>query len=153
MKEPALLFLRLSLAYLLLAWGADKLVNPSHGAAVAERFYAGLFGGERWMPLYGGAQITLALLLALGWFRRFVYPVVAAITGVTLLGVWRSVVDPWGWVLDGSNALFLPSLTIFAATLALWALREEDRLALDSRRTGGGTRGPGEVRVPTTPAR
>lgn len=43
------------------------------------------------------------------------------ITGVTLAGVWRSIVDPWGWYLTGTNALFYPSVVIFAGVLVLLA--------------------------------
>ncbi|MBD0319954.1 MAG: DoxX family membrane protein, partial [Gemmatimonadetes bacterium] len=103
MKQAALLFLRLTIAYLLVIWGADKLANPEHGLAVSRMFYGGLFGGRALMPAYGVAQIALGGLLALGVGRRFLYPAAAAITGTTLLGVWRSVADPWGWYLEGSN--------------------------------------------------
>lgn len=146
MKARALLLLRLSIAYLLVIWGADKLVNPAHGLVVSEHFYGGLFGGRGLMPAYGTAQIVLGAALGLGIARRYVYPVVAAITGVTLMGVWRSVVDPWGWYLEGSNVLFYPSSIIFAAVLALWALREEDRLALDARGRGRRPPPPSDVR-------
>jgi putative oxidoreductase len=47
--------------------------------------------------------------------------------------VFKSVVDPWGWVLTGTNALFYPSLIIFAASLLLIAFREEDTRVLDKR--------------------
>lgn len=134
MKKGALLLLRLSIAYLLLIWGTDKLVDPDHGLAVSRGFYAGLFGGRALMPVYGAVQIALGALLALGVARRLLYPAVAAITGTTLLGVWRSVVDPWGWYLEGSNVLFYPSAVVFAAVLVLWALRDEDVLALEGRR-------------------
>ncbi|HEX8359335.1 MAG TPA: hypothetical protein VF613_04480 [Longimicrobium sp.] len=128
MKKAALLFLRLTIAYLLVIWGADKLVNPEHGLVVSKMFYGGLFGGRALMPVYGAVQIALGALLALGVGRRFLYPAVAAITGTTLLGVWRSVADPWGWYLEGSNVLFYPSAVVFAAVLVLWALRDEDLL-------------------------
>jgi uncharacterized membrane protein YphA (DoxX/SURF4 family) len=129
MKAGTLLFLRLTIAYLLVIWGADKLANPEHGLAVSRMFYGGLFGGRALMPAYGVAQIALGGLLALGIGRRFVYPAVAAITGTTLLGVWRSVADPWGWYLEGSNVLFYPSAVVFAAVLVLWAWRDQDVLA------------------------
>jgi uncharacterized membrane protein YphA (DoxX/SURF4 family) len=133
MKRYTLLFLRLSVAYLLLIWGVDKLVDPAHGLAVSTGFYAGLFGGRALMPVYGAVQIALGALLAAGLARRYVYPAVAAITGTTLLGVWKSVVDPWGWYLEGSSVLFYPSLIIFAAVLVLWAASADDVLALDTR--------------------
>ena len=130
MKRGTLLFLRLTIAYLLAIWGADKLVNPEHGLTVSKMFYGGLFGGRSLMPAYGVVQIALGALLALGIGRRLLYPAVAAITATTLLGVWRSVADPWGWYLEGSNVLFYPSAVIFAAVLVLWAWRDEDRLVV-----------------------
>lgn len=134
MKKGTLLLLRLSIAYLLIIWGADKFADPDHGLAVSRAFYAGLFGGRALMPVYGAAQIALGALLVAGVARRRVYPAVAAITGTTLLGVWRSVVDPWGWYLEGSNVLFYPSAVVFAAVLVLWAWRDEDLLAVGPRR-------------------
>jgi len=68
-----------------------------------------------------------------GAFRRFTYPALLIITGSTLLGVWRSIIDPWGWYLEGSNVLFFPSLIIFAAALVLYGFRVEDALAVDRR--------------------
>jgi hypothetical protein len=49
----------------------------------------------------------------------------------------RSVVDPWGWVLQGANVLFYPSVIIFAGAWVLWAFRDADALALDARRDRG----------------
>jgi putative oxidoreductase len=129
-KRWSLFVLRISLALLMLVWGADKLVNPEHGARVAERFYFGIMASERLIPLLGVAQMGLAVLLALGLFRRFTYLALAAVTGMTLIGVWRSVLDPLGLWLGGGNLLFFPSLIIFAAVVVLIAFRDEDRLAL-----------------------
>ena len=63
MKAWTLLFLRVSLGWLLVIWGADKVINVEHGLA-------------------------------------------------------------------GSNALFYPSLIIFAASLLLIAFRDEDTLVV-----------------------
>ncbi|MGQ0712157.1 MAG: DoxX family membrane protein [Gemmatimonadaceae bacterium] len=133
-KAYTLLFLRLSLGLLMLVWGADKLVNPSHGVAVAQGFYFGLLGTQALMPVLGIAQLALGLLVMLGLWRRYAYVVLAAVTGITLIGVWRSVLDPWGWYLEGANALFFPSLIIFAGVLVLFAFRDEDGLVLKRRR-------------------
>jgi uncharacterized membrane protein YphA (DoxX/SURF4 family) len=132
-RAAALLALRLSLALLMLVWGADKFANPEHGVQVAAHFYGGLFGGRGMMPVLGALQLALGLLVALGALRRWSYPALAVVTGVTMLGVWRSVVDPWGWWLEGANVLFFPSLIIFAAVLVLLAFRAEDTIALDAR--------------------
>ena len=131
-KALSLLALRASLGALMIVWGLDKLVNPAHGVAVAKHFYLGLLGSASLMPVLGVAQLALGALVLAGVARRYTHPALAAVTGVTLLGVWRSVVDPWGWVLEGGNALFFPSLIIFAGALVLNAFRAEDVIALDA---------------------
>lgn len=123
-----LLALRASLGLLMVVWGADKLANPAHGVAVADGFYFGLLGAPALMPALGVAQIVLGLLVVVGLLRRFTHPLLAAVTGATLVGVWRSVLDPWGWWLERTNALFFPSLIIFAGALVLLAFRDADRL-------------------------
>ena len=75
-------------------------------------------------------RLSLGLLVVLGLLRRVTCPALLAVTAVTLVGVWQSVVDPWGWHLEGTNALFVPSLIIFAAALVLLAVRDEDHLVL-----------------------
>ena len=122
-QARALLALRISLGLLMLVWGADKLVNPAHGMRVAERVYFGLPSPRALMPVFGVAQCALGVLVMLGVRQRVTLTVLAAITGLTLAGVWRSIVDPWGWYLPGTNALFFPSLIIFAGTLVLRAFR------------------------------
>ncbi|MGH7663276.1 MAG: DoxX family protein [Gemmatimonadaceae bacterium] len=132
-RHGTLLFLRVSMGLLMLVWAVDKFVNPEHGVAVAEHFYFGVLSAPSAMPLLGAVQIALGLLVLAGAARRYVYPLLAFVTGVTMIGVWRSIVDPWGWYMDGANALFFPSLIIFAAVLVLIAFRDEDRLSLDAR--------------------
>jgi len=146
--QQALLILRLSIALLMIVWGADKLANPGHGAVVAERFYFGLLSARSIMPALGVAQIALGLLVAAGLWRRYAYPVLAAVTGLTLVGVWRSVVDPWGWYLEGTNALFFPSLIVFAGVLVLLAFRDVETLVLDRGAARENRAGPGPARAP-----
>jgi hypothetical protein len=50
---------------------------------------------------------------------------------VSALGVWKSIVDPWGWYLEGTNVLFYPSLIILAGSLVLLTFLEFDNVALD----------------------
>ncbi len=126
----ALLFLRISIGALMLVWGVDKFANPEHGVRVAKGFYFGLLASGQAMPVLGALQILMGVLVVVGALRRFVYPALAVVTGITLLGVWRSIIDPWGWMLEGANALFFPSLIIFAAVLVLIAVRDTDRIAL-----------------------
>lgn len=134
MKQGTLLLLRASIGILMVLWGIDKLVNVRHGVAVSDGFYGGVFSAPLLLQLFGALQVLLGLGVVLGIARRLLYPFLLAITGVTVVGVWKSVLDPWGWVLEGSNVLFYPSLIIFAGALVLWAFRDEDALVLLGRR-------------------
>ena len=150
----ALLALRVALGLLMLVWGADKLVNSAHGVRVAEHFYFGLFGTRALMPVLGALQLALGACVVFGAARRAVYPALLAVTGLTLVGVWRSVVDPWGWYLDGTNALFFPSLIVFAGALVVSAHRAADALAVDhwlAARAGGGARPRAAPATPPAP--
>jgi uncharacterized membrane protein YphA (DoxX/SURF4 family) len=133
MREKSLLFLRVSIGILMVLWGIDKLVNVKHGMQVSEAFYFGMFSMPVLIKAFGVLQILFGVLIILGFARTFLYPALLVITGATVLAVWKSIVDPWGWVLEGSNVLFYPSLIIFAGSLVLWAFRDEDVLALDRR--------------------
>lgn len=147
MKEKTLFLLRVSVGLLILLWGVDKIVNVEHGLAVSERFYLGAFSNQLLLRVWGALQMAVGALTIVGLLRRFAYPLVILMNTVTLLGVWRSIVDPWGWYLEGTNVLFFPSLIIFAASVLLWAFREEDHLSIDERRrraeAPGSGSGPG----------
>ena len=134
MKAWTLAGLRVTLGWLMVLWGVDKITNVEHAIRVSEGFYGGfLTGATLWQGL-GVAQLLLGLLIVAGLFRRFTYPVLLAITGVTLLAVWKSILDPFGFVIDGGNILFFPSSTIFLAGLVVLAFRDEDELSLDAKR-------------------
>lgn len=117
MKSWTLFFLRVTLAAVLVVWGAEKALPPSHGA---------------WRVAVGVFEIALGVGLAMGVYGKWLYPAVCAVTGLTHAGVWRSLIAPAAANLDGSDALLFPSFAIFAAALVLAAFRDEDRYT-DSR--------------------
>ncbi|MFY0992259.1 DoxX family membrane protein [Halomonas sp. C05BenzN] len=133
-KTLSLLLLRVSLGGLLLVWGVNKIVNTDHSQAIADNFYFGFLSTEVLLPLAGVGQMLVGLLVVIGLARRWTYPLQLLLNGASLVAVSASVIDPWGWYLEGTNALFYPSLIIFAASLAVMAFREEDRLSLDAAR-------------------
>jgi uncharacterized membrane protein YphA (DoxX/SURF4 family) len=130
MKTWTLMLLRVSLGWLLVIWGADKVFNVEHGMAVANKFYFGFLAIESALQVAGVLQILVGLAVVVGFARRWVYPAQVLLNAASLLAVLQSVIDPWSWVLAGSNALFYPSLIIFAASLLLIAYRDEDTLVL-----------------------
>ncbi len=132
--------LRISIGLLMVWWGLDKLVNVGHAIGVSDSFYLGLFSSPVILMPFGIFQTLFGLAIMLGLVRRWLYPILLLITGVNVLAVWRSILDPWGWVLEGTNALLYPSLIILAGSLVLWGFMEEDTLALDARDTLRGRR-------------
>lgn len=133
MRAASLLLLRISLGWLMVVWGVDKLTNVEHGQAVAESFYFGIGGGTTFLTAAGLFQVALGGLLVLGLLRRLAWPLLALLTGITLLAVWKSIVDPWGFFLAGGNVVFYSSAVIFAGVLVGWAHIDDDLIALDVR--------------------
>jgi len=135
-KAVSLLLLRVSLGWLMVVWGVDKLTDVEHAQRVAESFYLGIGTGAGFLSAAGVAQILLGLAAVVGWKRRWVWPVLVLVNGITLLAVWKSIVDPWGFALEGGSLVFYSSAPIFAGILVGWAFLEEDTLALDARTPG-----------------
>ncbi len=133
MKAWGLLLLRVSLGLLLVFWGLDKLVNVDHSIRVAERFYLGVGATTWFLNAFGVVETLIGVLVVVGKWRRLTYPLMLAMFTVSGLSVWKSIVDPWGWVFEDTNVLFYPSLIIFAGTLVVWGFKEEDTLSLDGR--------------------
>ena len=113
-------------------WGLDKLVNVEHGVRVAEAFYLGVGSQTMFLRVAGILQIALGLLVVAGLWRKLTYPITFAVLAVTAVAVWKSVLDPWGWWLEGANALFYPSVIIVAGAAVLWGTQVEDDLTLDA---------------------
>jgi uncharacterized membrane protein YphA (DoxX/SURF4 family) len=133
MKSATLAFLRVSVGLLIVFWGLDKIVNVQHAIGISDRFYLGAFSHPALLRAWGVVQTAIGALMIAGLLRRWIYPAVILINGVSLLAVWRSILDPWGWVLEGTNVLFFPSLIIFAASVLLWAFRDTEGYVLDAR--------------------
>jgi hypothetical protein len=117
----------------MLIWGLDKIINPQHGIEVALKFYGGAQMSTAPMKAFGAAQLALGFLVVVGVLRRFTYPALLLVAATTLVGVWRSIIDPLGLFLEGGYILFYPSLIVFAAALVLWAFRDDDAYSWDRR--------------------
>ncbi len=138
MKRWGLLLLRVTTGWLLVMWGLDKLFNVEHGQVVAETFYLGIGSRAAVLNVLGVLQIVLGALVVLGLWRRRAYPVAFVVLLITALGVWKSIIDPWGWFLEGSQVLFYPSAIIAAGALLLWGTIDEDEMTLDAKMGGNG---------------
>jgi len=137
LRPASLLLLRLGTGFLLILWGALRLVSPAAGPGLADKYYSGLLNMPAVQLGYGAAEVLIGTLVALGLFRRVAYPLQALILIPGALVLWRYLLDPMGlWLMsrEDSQILFFPSIAVAAATLVLIAFRDEDRYALDARR-------------------
>ncbi|MGH7545804.1 MAG: DoxX family membrane protein [Gemmatimonadota bacterium] len=135
MKQNALLFLRISIGLLLVVWGLDKIVNPDHAMAVSEGFYFGIMSFPALLPIFGIIEIAVGAAVIAGFMRKYAYPAALLFNGVSMLAVWKHILDPWGWYLGETNALFFPSLIIFAGALVLYAFQDQDVKIIGGRRS------------------
>jgi uncharacterized membrane protein YphA (DoxX/SURF4 family) len=132
MKQITLLMLRIALGWLLVIWGADKVFNLEHSLKVANMFYSDTIAVASVLQVVGVFQMLIGFAVVVGFARRWVYPIQALLNAGSLFAVIKSVMDPWGWVLSGTNALFYPSIIIFSASLLLIAFCKEDSWVLGS---------------------
>ena len=130
-RDFSILMLRVSIGLLLVFWGLDKLVNTEHAVAVSDKFYLGLFSQAMLLKIFGVVETLIGVIIVLGIWRKYTYPLMILMNTVSAIGVWKSIIDPWGWYLQGTNVLFYPSLIILAGSLVLLAFMEFDNVALD----------------------
>jgi hypothetical protein len=120
--EISLLLLRLSLGLVMMIWAFDKILNPEHGAAVLEGFY-GLTGvGESVIPMIGIVQGVIVLTFLLGVARTWSYGAVLLMHAVTTLVSWSAYLQPL------KNILFFSAWPMLAGLIALFLLRDQDRI-------------------------
>ena len=131
----SLLLLRLSLGLVMMVWAFDKILNPSHGAAVFEGFY-GLSGlGESVITTIGVVQGLIVLAFLLGIARTWSYGAVLFMHAVTTLVSFSAYLQPL------KNILFFAAWPMLAGLIALFLLRHQDRIAS----VGGGKSRAAEI--------
>jgi hypothetical protein len=114
------------------AWAADKFVNPDHGAAVFQGFYGLKAVPPTLVYAAGAVQTVLVAAFVLGIAKTWSYGAVALMHAATTAVSWKAYLG-----LD--NILFFSAWPMLAGLVALWLLREEDRLLTFGRqrsRTG-----------------
>lgn len=125
--RSALMVLRISLGVFLLQWGIEKFVVPQNTVAIWGYFY-GLEVSGALGYLFGAIEIGLAGCFFLGVVRTVAYGTAAALHAVSVVVSWRQLLDPWG---DGANHLFIASVPVLGALVALFLLRRWDRGLFD----------------------
>ena len=125
-----LLILRMGIATVFAMWTIDKFINPSHAAAVFERFYqlSGLTSGITYA--IGVAQSALILAFLVGLFRTFSYGAILILHAISTVSSYMKYMDPWTY----PNLLFFAAIPMLSACIVLWVLRTHDAYTLDAWR-------------------
>ena len=137
MKAWSLLLLRLSTGTILVLWGLVRLGSSETAQGLSDEYYWGLLSGELIHTLFGAVEVAFGVLIMLGVWRKYVYPLQAVVYGFGLLAIIEYILDPFAlYFVPGADhsILFFPSTTLFFATLVMIAFKDEDRLSLDARR-------------------
>jgi putative oxidoreductase len=125
----ALLALRFTLALFLLQWGIEKFIVPGNTPMIWGYFY-GLNVPQALAYVFGVIEIAIAACLVLGIFRTPAYGAALILHAVTVLVTWRQLASPWA---DPANHLFIASIPVLGAFLALFLLRDLDKPLLTRR--------------------
>lgn len=127
----SLLLLRLSLGLVMMVWACDKIFNPDHGGAVLQSFY-GISGvGEQAVQGLGVVQALIVAAFLLGLARTYSYGAVLLMHAVTTFVSWSAYLNPL------KNILFFSAWPMLAGLIALFLLRDHDRIASLGGRGGG----------------
>lgn len=122
--EISLLLLRVSIFVVMLVWTIDKFVNPGHASGIFETFY-GIGGvGNAVVVLLGVIELVILLAFVAGYARTWTYGFVMVVHGVSTLSAFGKYLAPF----DGPNLLFFAAWPMWAACIALFLLRDSDRL-------------------------
>lgn len=120
----SLFLLRLTVFLVMLMWTLDKFINPEHAADVYETFYS--VGGLRPVMMYtlGGIEAVILLLFVVGYAKTYTYGAVLLFHAVSTLSSYPQYLAPF----DGPNLLFFAAWPMLSACLALFLLRDRDRI-------------------------
>ena len=124
--------MRLSLGAFLMIWAVDKVIAPAHAQGVFAKFYALSDMSPVVLSVLGFVQIGIILAFAAGFARLWTYGTVLLMHTVSTLSTYPHLLRPWA---QGSQLLFWTAVPVLAAMIALFLLRDRDRmLSIDAVR-------------------
>jgi|SRR5579864_3104104 len=119
-----LLVLRLALALFFAQWSIEKFIHPEAAASIFAHFY-GLQISTLLSYVFGAVELALTIGLLLGVAKAIALGGLIAIHGISVLVSWYQLVHPWAAV---PNHLFIASIPVLGALIALFLLRDRDTL-------------------------
>lgn len=118
----ALLFLRLSVFFVMLMWTLDKFIRPGHAAAVFTKFYFIDGLGHPIIYILGAIQLAVIIGFVLGWKKSFTYAAVLFFHAISTFSAFKQYFSPFA----NGNLLFFAAWPMLAACFTLYYLRNLD---------------------------
>lgn len=119
-----LLILRLTLALFFAQWSIEKFVHPEAAASIFAHFY-GLQISTLIAYVFGAIELALTIGLLLGVARTIACGGLIIIHGLSVIVSWYQLSHPWAAV---PNHLFIASIPVLGALIALFLMRDRDTL-------------------------
>ena len=123
--ELSLCLMRISTAIFLLVWAVAKFANVKQQQGVFATFYGWQAIAPETLAMIGAAQVLLILAFAAGAFKTWTYAGILLMHGAGTLAGWSRMIPPYG---PGASMTFWAAVPVLAGILALFMLRERDRL-------------------------
>jgi hypothetical protein len=123
--EASLLLMRLAIAAFLLVWAVDKVIAPEHAQAVFSHFYFSELSQPA-LKAIGIVQMVVIAAFAVGFARFWTYGAVLVMHTASTASSYAQLLNPWGG--DRPQLLFWAAVPVLAAMIALFVLRDRDRL-------------------------
>ena len=123
--EASLLLIRLAAALFMLIWAVDKVVNVRHAQGVFASFYFWRDASPTILLVMGLLQIAVLIAFAVGFMRFWTYGAVVLMHTASTLSSLGKMIPPYG---PSANLVFWAAVPTLAAIIALFLLRDRDRL-------------------------
>ena len=117
--------MRLAIAAFLLVWAVDKVIAPEHAQAVFSHFYFSE-PSQSALKAIGIVQMVVIAAFAVGFARFWTYGAVLVMHTASTASSYAQLLNPWGG--DRPQLLFWAAVPVLAAMIALFVLRDRDRL-------------------------
>jgi putative oxidoreductase len=131
--EASLLIMRLAVAAFMLVWAIDKVIAPEHAQAVFSNFYF-TDPSPAMLKALGIAQMAVIAAFAVGFAKFWTYGAILLMHTVSTASSYAQILNPWGG--DRPQLLFWAAVPVLAAMIALFVLRNRDRLlSMDAMRS------------------
>ncbi|MCE2510592.1 MAG: DoxX protein [Alphaproteobacteria bacterium] len=122
--ETGLAIVRLTAAAFFLVWSVEKIVAPERAVGVFQAFYFVESLPAMGAVLIGVVQTAIILAFACGLWKLWTYGAVLLMHGASTLSTVAQLADPYSDI----NHLFWAAVPVLGALIALFILREEDKL-------------------------